>query len=118
MVNSESDEELSLSLKNLILLIMLIDKNLPNLVKQRYGTELRSRTLASLKPEISHALDSLLDKLHSSEESKVLSSAFRSSSSKSHRDRQSNLPKPQYVPNRKLFYQLCKQLVVEIFHTF
>ena len=70
----ESDEELSPSLSNFIVLtwLRLIDKNLPNLVKERYGTELRSRTLASLKPEISQALDSLLDELHTSEESKVL----------------------------------------------
>ena len=44
-------------------------------MKQRYGTELRSRTLASVKPEISQALESLLNELHSSDESKVLRSA-------------------------------------------
>ncbi len=42
------------------------------LVKQRYGTELRSRTLASLKPEISQTLDSLLDEIHTSADAKVL----------------------------------------------
>ena len=45
------------------------------LVKQRYGTELRIRTLASVKPEISQALEWLLDEPHTSDESKVLRSA-------------------------------------------
>lgn len=37
------------------------------LVKERYGTELRSRTLASINPEISQTLDSLLIELQASE---------------------------------------------------
>jgi hypothetical protein len=41
--------------------LRLIHTELPALVKQRYGTELRSKTLASFKPEISQALDSLLE---------------------------------------------------------
>lgn len=42
--------------------LRLIQNDLPSLIKQRYGTELRalSRTLASLKAEISQASDSLL----------------------------------------------------------
>ena len=42
------DEELSLSLENFVVLtwLKLIHPDLPRLVKQRYGTELRSRTLA------------------------------------------------------------------------
>ena len=46
-----------------------IHVKLPALVKQRYGTELRNKTLASIKPEISQALSSLLTELSSSEES-------------------------------------------------
>ena len=59
------DEEVSPTLENLIVLtwLRLLHPSLPKLVKQRYGTELRSRTLASIKPEISQALDSLLDEL-------------------------------------------------------
>ena len=69
---------MSPSLENFVVLtwLRLIHSDLPMLVKQRYGTELRSQTLASLKPEISQALDSLLDEIHSSAESKVLRSAF------------------------------------------
>ena len=68
------DEELSPTLENLIVLIWLglLHKDLPRLVKQRYGTELRSRTLASIKPEISQALDTLLDEIRTSEDAKVM----------------------------------------------
>ena len=41
--------------------LRLIHADLPKLVKQRYGTELRIRTLASIMPEISQALTSTLD---------------------------------------------------------
>ena len=77
-----TDEELTPSLENIIVLtwLRLIHADLPTLVKQRYGTELRSQTLASLKPEISQALDALLDEIHSSNEAKVLRTAFRRSS--------------------------------------
>ena len=55
-------DEVQPSLENLVVLIWLskLHKDLPNLVKMKYGAELRSKTLASLKPEISQALDSLL----------------------------------------------------------
>ena len=56
--------------ENLVVLLWLklTHSELPCLVKQRYRTELCSRTLASIKPEISQALDSLLEELHHSEE--------------------------------------------------
>ena len=62
------DEELTPTTHNLIVLtwLRLIHPSLPRLVKQRYGTDLRSRTLASIKPEISQALDSLLDEINGS----------------------------------------------------
>jgi hypothetical protein len=77
-----TDEKLTPSLEDMIVLtwLRLIHADLPTLVKQRYGTELRSQTLASLKPEISQALDALLDEIHSSNEAKVLRTAFRRSS--------------------------------------
>ena len=83
------DEELSPSLENIVVLtwLRLIHEDLPALVKQRYGTELRTRTLASIKTEISQAMDSLLDNIRSGEEAKVLrtgsySNAFQSRQSK------------------------------------
>ena len=75
----ETDEELSPSLENLIILtwLRLVHKDLPGLMKQRYGPELRSKTLASLKPEISQALDSLLDEIRSNNDAKVLRTVFK-----------------------------------------
>jgi hypothetical protein len=73
-ITPEADEVLSPSLENFIAVtwLKLLHPDLPRLVKQRYGTELRCRTLAFIKPEISQALDSLLEKLCTSEEAKVL----------------------------------------------
>ena len=54
------DEELTPTLENMVVLtwLRLIHPELPGLVKQRYGKELRAKTLGSLKPKISQALDS------------------------------------------------------------
>ena len=67
------DEDLSPTLENTIVVIwlQLIHPGLPLLVRQKYGAELRNRTLASVKVEISQALNSLLDELRSMEESKA-----------------------------------------------
>ena len=79
--NVSSDEELTPILENLIVLnwLCLIHTDLPALVKQRYGTELRSKTLASLKPKILQALDSLLEEIESTNEAKILRTAFQQS---------------------------------------
>ena len=55
--------------------LRLIHRSLPRLVKQRYGTELRSRTLASIKPEISQALSSLLEEIRTSDHARILRAA-------------------------------------------
>ena len=72
-----SDEELT-PLENIIVLtwLRLIHNDVPALVKQRYVAELRAQTLVSLKPEISQALDSLLDEIQATNEAKVLRTAF------------------------------------------
>ena len=64
------------SLENMIVLtwLKLTHPDLPASVKQSYGTELRSRSLALLKPEISPALDILLDEVRAAVETKVLRS--------------------------------------------
>ena len=71
------DEELSPTLENFLVLtwLRLIHNDLPKLVKQRYGTELRTRTLASIKPEISQALGSLLEELQGAEDAKAMRAA-------------------------------------------
>lgn len=58
----QEEEELTPTLENFIVLqwLHLIHKDLPPLIKQRYGTKLCSRRLASIRPEISQAMDSLL----------------------------------------------------------
>ena len=70
----DTDEDLSPTLENAIVVLWLktIHPGLPQLVKQRYGPELRNKTVASLKPEISLAMSSLLDELKSIEENRVL----------------------------------------------
>ncbi|XP_019645788.1 PREDICTED: uncharacterized protein LOC109486400 [Branchiostoma belcheri] len=69
-----TDEEVTPSLENMIVLLWLrmLHTDLPALVKQRYGAELRHKTLASIKPEISLALKSLLAELHCTEEIRTL----------------------------------------------
>ena len=71
------DEDLTPTLENWVVLtwLQLLHPSLPRLVKQKYGTELRNKTLASVKPEISQALPSLLDELQAHEEIKVLRTA-------------------------------------------
>ena len=71
------DEELTPTLENCIVLtwLKLIHPELPKLVKQRYGTELRSRTLVSIKPEISQALTSLLDEIRTANDTKIMCTA-------------------------------------------
>ena len=57
------EEDITPTIENLIVLLWLreLHPNLPNIVKQKYGADLRLQSLASLKPEISLALDSLMD---------------------------------------------------------
>ena len=61
------NEEITPTIENVIVLTWLerIHVGLPSLIKQRYGAELRNKTVASIKPEISAALTSLLDELNS-----------------------------------------------------
>ena len=68
-----SDEQMSVSVENVIVYLWLerIHVGLPALVQQRYGTELRNKTLSSLKSEISQALNSLLNELKQ-EDSRIL----------------------------------------------
>ena len=68
-----SDEEMSPTLDNVIVFqwLHLIHPSLPGLVKQKYAPELRNKTLASLKSEISQALPSLMDELRCIEDTQV-----------------------------------------------
>ena len=70
------DEQVTPTTDNMIVLLWLerIHSSLPALVKQKYGAELRNQTLASLKSEISQAMDSLLGDLKSSEDTRIMRS--------------------------------------------
>ena len=83
----DADEDMSPTLENTVILLWLqmVNPGLPQLVKQRYGAELRNKTLASLKPEISQALSSLLDELRSIEDAKVMRSYTRPTPTKTAR---------------------------------
>ena len=99
------DDELSPSIENMIVLtwLRLINHALPKLVKQRYGTELRTRTLSSIKPEISQPLDSLLDEITSPEDAKVMRAAAGSRSENRFRpQKQQRRPSHRNCP-------MCKQ---------
>ena len=91
-----SDEELTINLENMVVLtwLKLLHCDLPALVKQRYGTELRSKTPASLKPEISQALDSRLEEIRSIADTKVL----RTTASRFTQPPPRPLPKPSPQP--------------------
>ena len=69
-----TDEVVSPTLENLIVLLWLekLHPRLPALVKQKYATSLRSKTLYSLKPEISMAIPSLLEEAQSVEDARVM----------------------------------------------
>lgn len=71
------DEDITPTLENFVVLrwLQLIHPELPRLVKQRYGTELRSKTLATIKPEISSAMGALLEELAEQENAKISRSA-------------------------------------------
>ena len=80
--------------------LRLIDIKLPGLVKQKYGPDLRSNTLASLKPEISQALDSLLDELRATADARVLRTAFQKGK---------NDQRPSTSKSKQEICPLCKQ---------
>jgi hypothetical protein len=101
------DEEISPSFENFIVLswLRLVHNDLPRLVKQRYGTELRTRTLASLRPEISQALSTLLSEIRSSLDAKVMrtsTSPYRKRDTPSWQKRDTNRQwsKPRTRQNR------------------
>ena len=68
------DEDLSPTLENtvVVLWLQLIHPGLPLLVKQNTVLNYAIKTLASLKPEISQTLGSLLDELRSIEDTKAM----------------------------------------------
>ena len=103
-----TSEELTPSLENMVVLLWLerIHTSLPGLIKQKYGAELRNKTLASLKSEISQSLDSLLDELKGVDDN---SRVMRMSASSSQRfgGQSSRYPRQQQRPASRPFCCLC-----------
>ena len=93
------DEETTPSLENYVVVwwLKILHKDLPKLVKQRYGTELRTNSIASIKAEISGALESLMEDIQTTQDSKVLRSVI--------------FPSKQRSSGRQTFKEcpLCKQ---------
>lgn len=104
------DEELTPTLENFVVLtwLRLINPELPKLVKQRYGTELRSRTLTSIKPEISQALQSLLDEIRASADAQVMRTATSNFRRPPLPNRVANKTSSRFGPREKSC-PLCKQ---------
>ena len=75
----DDDELMTPTLENTItwLWLSLINPGLPQLVQQKYGAELRNKSLASLKSEVSQALPSLIDELSTVAETHVFRSSMR-----------------------------------------
>ncbi|KAK2151113.1 hypothetical protein LSH36_375g03010 [Paralvinella palmiformis] len=101
------DEELSPTLENIIILtwLRLLHKDLSRLVKQRCGTELRSRTLASIQPEISQAMDTLLDEVQLTTDACVLKSTNQYTPSRNNNS--PHKPSRQHLSNKS--GSICKQ---------
>ena len=100
-----ANEELSPTLEN----VVVLHPDLPGLVKERYGTELRSKTLPSLNPEISQALDSLLEDIRSTADSKVLRTTAARFRQFPPRLSYKSPPQPRAPNKRPKSCPLCKQ---------
>ena len=105
------DEELTPTLENFVVLtwLRLIHPSLPRLVKQRYGTELRSRTVASIKPEISQALTSLLEEIRTSDDARILRAAVADDFRSPRPGGRSNSKFRTRQPRQDKVCPLCKQ---------
>ena len=105
------DEELTPTLENFVALtwLRLIHVSLPRLVKQRYGTGLRSRTLASIKPEISQALNSLLEEIRASDDARILYATVTDDFRCSHPGGRPHPKSRTRQPHQDKVCPLCKQ---------
>ena len=104
------DEEVTPSLENYFVVtwLKLIHKDMPELVKMRYATELRSRSLASIKDEISGALDSLLAEIDRNQDAKALRSVINQKNRGTFDKYKSNRKSPKSSDNKEC--PICKQV--------
>ena len=100
-IHVTANESITPTIENTIVLLWLerVHVGLPALVQQKYGPELRNKSLASLKSEISLAMQSLLLELQQSEDtSRVLRATSGGSFSASYNN---NSRQPRQQQNRK-----------------
>lgn len=107
--NINEDEEVSPTLENLltVLWLQLIHPKLPKLVLQKYGTDLKKNTLASIRIEISSSLTSLLAELESMDgNAQVLKTLHRGRNQLNFNSRPSGNAGSSFG---KIFCPLCKE---------
>ena len=102
------DEKRAMGTRMVLTWLRLIHPSLPRLVKQRYGTELRPRTLASIKPEISQALNSLLEEIRTSDDARILRAAVADDFRRSHPGNKSDSKVRTRQPRQNKICPLCK----------
>lgn len=87
-----TNEDMTASLENLITYIWLklIHPDLPALVKQEYGVQLKDQTLASIQPGIALSMRSLLSKLDHHTDLPVIRCAYHSTRRRSRSERRSS----------------------------
>ena len=103
-----TDEDLTPTMENTMVIIwlQLINPSLPRLVKTKYGSELRNKLLASLKPEISQALPSLLDEVRAIEDTHAMRTATLTQSG----NRRQFAPRGSFQPSFASFVAFAGQL--------
>ena len=105
------DEDLTPTIENTITWywLQLVHPGLPNLVKTKYGPELRNKTLSSIKTEISQAMSSLLEELDTKEDARIFRSMpFQPSRSKSYGKRFSAAKHSSGAQSDGISCELCK----------
>lgn len=86
----------------IVLWLKIIHPSLPALVKQKYATELRSKTLASIRDEVSESLNSLLYELSGNE-----NAAVSRSYNYNNKPYNSRYQRKQYNPSKKGQQKSC-----------
>ena len=114
------DEELSPTLHNYLVLhwLQLLHPDLRDLVTSRFITQLRDNTYASIWPEISRSVDSLLEELNSGVSVCRAFPSSKSSYNNSRGSQQQNQQKSSYQPSRsKKLCEFCKATGKRYFYT-
>ena len=116
----KEDEILSPTLENIIVCLWLkaLHPSLPQLVKQRYATQLRTNTIASIREEISGSIDELLSELNDKDtppshvyqantQSRGFSNRYNQRSNYQRRGNNSRYQGRQQYPQRNISFASC-----------